>query len=433
MTAIDETTEIPLVDTGDVVTTPDPDEGFRPTPAGWAARGLLLVAVAFVVLLLPHVWFDNVEFQALGTAVCYAIAGLSLNVLLGYTGTISLGHSAFLGVGAFTSAYVVTELEQPFLLGVAAAAAMGAIQGAVLGGLALRVTGLYFALVTLSYGLFAQDTLFGIESLTGGGAGQEAANPMGVDDFVPYYYVCLAFLAVVLWVDWRLMKSKGGRALLALRENPRVASTLGINVKGYLLLGFAIAGLFAGIGGSLFAHLNGRVNPRDFDLELSFVFVLMTVAGGLRNRTGIIISAAFVAMIDIIVHRVPGIEPALEHVDNTIPILVGLVSAGVIAHGLRMKRRPLTLLFPAILLVLAVLILTPIEVPLVEPHLEQLPTLSPEYFRLLILPLAVVVTLLQAPGGMGQQIRPIQRWVAGHRFDLHAGHQEEVQISDVRA
>ncbi len=219
------------------------DADFQPSPAGWAARGSVLAFVGVLVLWLgPVVLLNGEEWFALSLAAVYAIIGLSLNVLIGYTGTISLGHQAFVGIGAFASAYVVTELEQPFLIGVAVAGVIGVIQAMLLGGLALRVTGLYFALITLSYGLFAQDTLFGIQSITGGGSGREAPLPTGPDNFAPYYFICLAFLAAVLFIDWRLMQTKGGRALLALRENPRVASTFGINVRAYTVLGFGVAG-----------------------------------------------------------------------------------------------------------------------------------------------------------------------------------------------
>ena len=101
----------------------------------------------------------------------------------------------------------------------------------MLGGVSLRIRGLYFALVTLSYGLVAEQNIFQIQEFTGGGAGQPAPKPDWFDTEWRYYYLCLAFLAVVLYVDWRMMRTKGGRALLALRENPRVASTFGINVR----------------------------------------------------------------------------------------------------------------------------------------------------------------------------------------------------------
>ena len=429
MTAIDDTEAIALEAELAVA---EEELAFQPSTAGWLARVAVLVLVAFVVLLLPTMILQRSDFAVMSTAVVFAIFGISLNVLLGYTGTISLGHQAFIGIGAFASAYVVTVLHQPFLLGVAAGGIVGALQALILGGLALRVTGLYFALVTLSYGLFAQDTLFGIQTITGGGAGREAPTPTGSGNFIPYYYICLAFLAGVLWVDWRMMKTKGGRALLALRENSRVAATLGVNVKGYLLLGFAVSGVFAGIGGALYAHLNGFVDPTEFNTQLALLLVLMTVVGGLRNRTGIVISAALTVLLDLFIRKIPGVEDALHNLRHTIPIVA--IVLGVLIVGVSARRRRLV---PAAvgagLVVLAAVILSPAEVPLLEPQLNQLPALTASTFRLVILPVVVLVTLVTAPGGLGQQIRPIQRWLAGHRFDLHSGHVEEVHVSDVRA
>ena len=175
-------------------------------------------------------------------AVIFGIIGLSLNVLLGYVGQISLGHQAFVGIGAFTSAYMVSEQSQSFWLGVAVAVAIGGLQALVLGGVSLRITGLYFALVTLSYGLVAEQNIFQIEELTGGGQGQPAPKPAGFATDWRYYYLCLAFLAVVLWIDWRMMRTKRGRALLALRENPRVAATFGVNVRILTLFAFVRLG-----------------------------------------------------------------------------------------------------------------------------------------------------------------------------------------------
>ncbi|MGH9035179.1 MAG: branched-chain amino acid ABC transporter permease, partial [Acidimicrobiia bacterium] len=149
---------------------------FSPSTAGWVARGLVWAAVAFVVFVIPLLR-DPVEANIYTQAVIYAIIGLSLNVLLGYTGQISLGHQAFVGIGAFTSAYMVTVHGQPFFAAVAMAMAVGGLQALVLGAVSLRITGLYFALVTLSYGLMAQDTLFNIQALTGGSAGQPAPKP----------------------------------------------------------------------------------------------------------------------------------------------------------------------------------------------------------------------------------------------------------------
>ena len=424
-----ESTELLVVDDD---FEPEHEDTFRPSAAGWAARGAVLAAVGFAVLWLPYLVLDRGDFDVVCTAVVFAIFGISLNVLLGYTGTISLGHQAFIGIGAFSSAYVVSVWHQPFLLGVLAAGFVGAVQSLILGGLALRVTGLYFALVTLSYGLFAQDTLFGIKTITGGGAGREAPLPTGTGHFIPYYYICLAFLAGVLWIDWRMMKTKGGRALLALRENSRVAATLGVNVKLYLLFGFMVSGVFAGVGGALYAHLNGFVDPTRFDINFAFLLVLMTVAGGLRSRTGIVIASALTALLDLFIRKIPGFQHRLQDLEHTIPWLAIIIGAAFLGSGVYKKRYALAA-GGAVLAVLGIAILSPAEVPLIEPQLQQWPALTAGTFRLLLLPLVVVVTLITAPGGLGQQIRPIQHWIAGHRFDLHVGHVEEVEVSDVRA
>jgi branched-chain amino acid transport system permease protein len=350
---------------------------FRPSPGGWLARGVLWLAVAALVLVLP-LSRPGIDLREFAIAVCYGIVALSLNVLLGYIGQISLGHAAFVGIGAFTSAYLVTEQGQSFWVGVLAATAIGGFQALILGGVSLRVKGLYFALITLSYGLVAEQNIFQIQDFTGGGAGQRAPKPDWFDTEWRYYYLCLAFLAVVLYVDWRMMRSKAGRALLALRENPRVASTFGINVPMATLLAFVVSGAFAGLAGALIAHGDESVSPDVWNFQLSLVFVIMTVVGGLRSRAGLVIGGAFFALLPYIIEKIPGFEDLLAKIPG------------------------------------------PVD-------------LSPELATLIIGPLLLLLNLIRFPGGIGQQIRPIQRWMSGHRFDLHDRGPKEVQITDVRA
>lgn len=354
---------------------------FEPAPAGWVARGVVWAAIAWVVLALPGnvlspVTLSATEARGASEAAIFAIIGLSLNVLIGYTGQISLGHQAFVGIGAFASAYVVTEVGQEFWIGVAVAAGIGALQAVLLGGVALRVTGLFFALITLSYGVMVQQSLFGVESLTGGVAGRDAPLPTGISSAYGYYYVCLGFLVLVLFLDWRLMKTKGGRALLALRENPRVAATLGIDVRKATVLAFALSGFMAGIGGALFAHRDGFVVAEPFTFQLSLIFIIMTVVGGLRNRAGVVIGSAFFA----------------------------LMGDGILLKLLRL-----------------------------EGFLADRVQLPAEFVPLVVGPLLLLLTLTTFPGGIGQQIAPVRGWLLGGRFDLHAGGEEEVQVNDVRA
>ncbi len=353
------------------------DSSFRPSLPGWVGRGTIYVLVATLVLVFP-LTRESFEINIYSQAVVYAIIGLSLNILLGYTGQISLGHQAFVGIGAFTSAYMVTVQGQPFFVAVGASMAVGGAQALVLGGVAIRIRGLYFALVTLSYGLVAEESLFQIQTLTGGGAGQAAPKPALFATDIRYYYLCLAFLAVVLWVDWRLMQTKGGRALLALRENPRVAATLGVNVRAFTLFSFVVAGVFAGLGGALLAHNDTFVVADIYNFRLALLFVIMTVVGGLRSRTGVVIGSAFFALIGYLIDHIGFIDWLLG------------------------------------------------QIPF-APHL------TPQIAPLVLGPLLLLLTLTLYPGGIGQQIRPILRWLGGHRFDIHDRGAKEVQITDVRA
>ena len=353
------------------------DEGFEPSNAGWVARVAVYVFVAVMVVVFPSVR-PGFEVNIYTQAVIFAVIGLSLNVLIGYTGQISLGHQAFVGIGAFTSAYVVSVQGQSFFVAVAVAMVVGGVQALVLGAVSLRIKGLYFALITLSYGLVAEQSIFQIQSLTGGGAGQAAPKPSGFETDLRYYYLCLAFLATVIWVDFRMMRTKGGRALLALRENPRVASTFGVNVKTFTLLSFMVSGIFAGLGGALLAHNDTFVVAEIYNFRLALVFVIMTVVGGLRSRPGVVIGSAFFALLGFLIEKFHVIEVALE------------------------------------------------KIPLA-------PTLTAEIAPLVLGPLLLLLTLTLYPGGLGQQLRPLLRWLGGHRFDPHDRGDKEVQISDVRA
>jgi branched-chain amino acid transport system permease protein len=337
--------------------------------------GLLVWAVLlYPANVLSPFEVSGVDANALSEAAIFAIIGLSLNVLIGYAGQLSLGHQAFVGIGAFTSAYVASQLGQELYLAAGVAALLGAVQAALLGLVALRVTGLYFALVTLSYGIMAQEFLFQINSLTGGSAGQVAPRPLGFESDHRFYYLCLLGLAAVLFLDRRLTSSKGGRALLALRENPRVAQTWGINVKAYTVLAFVVAGAFAGFGGALLAHRNTTVVANTFDFQLALVFILMTVVGGLRNRIGVVLGAAFFA----------------------------LLRNGELVAGLRLER--------------------PLEVL----------DLSPEIAAVLLGPILLLVVLTRLPGGFGQLVSPLVRWLRGGRFRFDEA-TKEVQVTDVRA
>lgn len=325
-------------------------EATLPAPSvsvgGWLARGAAWLAVAYLVFVVP-MGLQDFHSQRWSLAVIYAIAALSLNVLIGYAGQISLGHQGFLGVGAFVAAYVVTGQGQTFWVGLMAGALSGAIASALMGVVALRVRGLYLALVTLAYGRMAQDSLFNL-SIFGRGAGVEAPRPAGFETDRAFYYLCLAVLALVLYLNWRFVKSKAGRAVNAIRENEQVASSYGVPVARYKLLAFVLAGVFVGLAGALYAFRNGRVDSQNLDFNLALFLVIITVVGGLRSPVGIVVwTATF--------HLLP--DYLRDSFGNEAP-----------------------------------------------------------YYALFVGASLLVVILVFFPGGVGQLIRPITRWMGGGPF-----------------
>lgn len=278
------------------------EKPFVVTPAGVAARVAALAAVLALVLAIPVV-VPDVYTNVVSRAAIFAIVALSMNVLVGYTGQVSLGHTAFVGVGAFASGYTMTELGLPFGMGIVVAAFMGAAIAAVLGFVALRLAGLYLALVTIAFALFAQETLFNIRPLTGGGAGMAAPRPTLLMDSTRYAYFCFFVLAVVLAFDWRLTATRAGRAIRALRDDERVAASWGVDVARFKLLAFMISGILAGIAGALFASTEEIVSGQDFTFGVSLTFLSMTVVGGAGNRWGVAQGGALFAALPTLLER----------------------------------------------------------------------------------------------------------------------------------
>jgi len=259
--------------------------------ARWMPRLVVWGVLAGFLLVFP-LSLQDFHAQRWSLGVVFAIAALSLNVLIGYAGQISLGHQGFLGVGAFVSAYVVTVHQQTFWIGLAAGALSGAVASLLMGVVALRVRGLYLALVTLAYGRMAQETLFNLK-IFGSGSGVEAPRPSLLASDHAFYYFTLVVLAGVLFFNWRFVRSKAGRAVSAIRENEQVAASYGIPVARYKLVAFVVSGAFVGLAGTLYAFLNGRVDSQGINFEMALFLVIITVVGGLRSPAGILVFAAF--------------------------------------------------------------------------------------------------------------------------------------------
>ena len=228
----------------------------------------------------------------------YAIAAIGLNLLIGYTGQISLGHGAFFGVGAYTAAILATKAGFPFWAALPAAGLMTAAVGMVFGLPSVRLKHLYLCIATLAGQFIIEYVIVQWETLTGGASGIVVANTtlFGLDlgndrTFFYVIFVCLVFLT---WVAVNLVRTRFGRAFIAIRDNDRAAEGMGVPIFQYKLLSFAISSFFAGIGGALYAYYMMSITPEPFNLWLSIEFIAMIIIGGLGSIPGSVFGAIFI-------------------------------------------------------------------------------------------------------------------------------------------
>lgn len=263
----------------------------------WAA--LLVAAVA-----LPF-FFSSYRVSQFTLVLAYAVAALGLNLLVGYSGQISLGHGAFFALGAYTTAILVAESGWPHLATIPASAALCFAAGFAFGIPALRLHGLYLALVTLGLAVATPQLIKRFDGLTGGTQGLSAAPPPvpGWLDFLAddqwLYLLNLAIAVVMFALAAGMVRGRVGRALVAVRDNPIAARTFGVDLAAYKTRAFAISAAYAGVGGSMFAITIGFVAPESFGIALSFSFLAAIVVGGLATVAGAIFGALFIEFVPV--------------------------------------------------------------------------------------------------------------------------------------
>jgi branched-chain amino acid transport system permease protein len=258
------------------------------------AGGAVLAALALLTLpfWLTSPYYVHVTIMA----GIFTILALSLNLLLGYTGQLSLGHAAFFGIGAYTSSLLALKLEWPFWIGLPAAALAAGLAGWAIGRLALKVRGAYFVLVTISFaGVISLVSVNWMELTNGplGLPGVPAPELAGLSFRTKsaYYYLVLLAAAVAYLVCHRLVHSRLGRAFLALRENEALAESVGVDPVRTLVLATVVSAAMAGVAGSLYAHYTRFVSPEVFLFSYTVTMVIMVVAGGKGTLLGPVIGA----------------------------------------------------------------------------------------------------------------------------------------------
>jgi branched-chain amino acid transport system permease protein len=269
---------------------------------------------ALMVLLVLSPWLlDEYMLAQLTMVLIYSVVGVGLMLLAGFTGQFSLGHAAFLGVGAYTQA-VMTNAGIPFPVALVAAAALSAVVGVVVGLPALRVKGIYLGIATLAFGFIVEEVFARWESVTGGNAGLHVKAPAIFDwkleTATEFYFLGLAVTVLCTLAVLNLLRSPTGRAFVAIRDSEISAQSMGIHLARYKTLSFAISAAMAGLGGALYAHMIKFLSPDQFNIIQSIDLLLMVVIGGLGSVHGAFLGAIFLISMPQLISQVKDFLPA---------------------------------------------------------------------------------------------------------------------------
>jgi len=312
---------------------------------------LLMVVLVAAPWLFAEYWLAQLTF-----VLIYSIVGLGLMLLAGFTGLFSIGHAAFLGVGAYTQA-VFVNMGVPFPIALALAGLLSAAVGIVVGLPALRVKGIYLGIATLSFGFIVEEVLARWESVTGGNSGIHVKHPdlfgVKVDSAAGFYFLCLVIAVAATLAILNLLRSPTGRAFVAIRDSEISAQSMGIHLARYKTLSFALSAALAGIGGALYAHKLSFISPDQFNILQSIDLLLMVVVGGLGSVHGAFLGAIFLITMPQVIAMTKDYLPA---VIGQAPGLQGLVYGAVLIafvlfepmglYGRWLKVRTYLQLFP---------------------------------------------------------------------------------------
>ncbi len=263
----------------------------------WALPALIaLVGLGLFPVLLPNPYYIHL----VALIAIYSVLLLGLDIVVGYTGEVSLGHASLFGVGSYTVGVLVFKLALPFWLTLPAAIAVTALFGLVLALPALRVTGPYLAMVTLAFGTIVQILINEMDFLTNGALGISLRKPVILDhrlSATEYYYFVVLALALTLVVTHRIVKSHLGRAFEALRDSPVASDCMAVSVYRYKVYAFVVSAALAGLAGGLFTYSEEYISPSTYSIELAILFLLAVIMGGRKTRSGPILGATIVVVL----------------------------------------------------------------------------------------------------------------------------------------
>jgi branched-chain amino acid transport system permease protein len=290
---------------------------FKHSGYAWSYGALLAI-----VLLAPLLVGSYLQSQLVFVFI-YAIVGVGLLILTGFTGQVSLGHAAFLAIGAYTTAYL-QRLGVPFLVYLPLSALIAGAVGALVGFPALRLSGIYLVIATIAFGFIVEEIAARWESVTNGNEGMriKAFDLFGFTlgrDGYGFYVICLALLVAVMLGALNLLRSPTGRAFLAIRDSETAARSMGVNLAVYKVMAFSISAAITGLAGCLYAHKLSFVSPEMFTLLLSLEFIIVIIIGGVGSLHGAVLGSIFVVMVD----------PFLTLLKDDLPGAIGRLAAGL--------------------------------------------------------------------------------------------------------
>ncbi len=302
-------------------TTYQADMGLRRT---YFQKGRIVLFVLFIVIF-P--FFANRYFLTLANQVGIAIIGaIGLNILVGFTGQISLGQGGFLAVGAYTAGILTAEFNVPWYLSTAAACFVTAFVGAVFGIPSLRLKGLYLAIATLAAQVIILWVVTHWDAVTGGVDALVVPNPtlFGVvmnTDF-NFYWVVWALAGLTALTTINLFRTHYGRAFIAIRDQDIAAEVMGVDLFRYKLLSFAISSFIVGLAGALIAHYRSIVTWERFTIDVSVTYLAMIIIGGLGSVSGSVFGATFMTLLPaVLTNSGRALRSIVPNIDTLIPFI----------------------------------------------------------------------------------------------------------------
>ena len=281
---------------------------------------LLMLALVAFPFLAGEYWLYLACLVAINI-----VSTMGLNILTGYTGLVSLGQAAFMGLGAYTVAILQARLGTPMLVNLLAAGVVAMVAGVLVGLPSLRVKGLYLAIATIAAGVITHFIFGHFSQFTGGSSGITVAPAqvfgIDLDSSFRLYWVIVPHTGLMLLGAANLFRTRIGRAFIAIRDRDISAAVLGIPLLPYKLLSFAIASFYAGVAGGLFAYFFRAVTPESFPLLMSIFFLAAVIVGGMGSVLGSVLGAVFMTMVPEVLKLIVSALPAALVGENATLVL----------------------------------------------------------------------------------------------------------------